>query len=129
MPPDVEPDRVDADQQRILHVGVREVPAQAGEVVARPLVDLPAEPRFVGGERVGAAQGLAVDDLMRRRTWAELADRSCRVANFLARGAGVAPGEHVAVLMGNRTEYIELLLGGILAGAWVTPINWHLAEE
>jgi fatty-acyl-CoA synthase len=31
--------------------------------------------------------------------------------------------------MGNRVEVIELLLGAVLAGQWVTPINWHLAEE
>ena len=73
--------------------------------------------------------GVAVDDLRTRRTWAELADRATRVARFLRETAGVSPGEHVAILMENRVEYVELLIGGILAGTWVTPINWHLADD
>jgi long-chain acyl-CoA synthetase len=31
--------------------------------------------------------------------------------------------------MENRVEVIELLLGAVMAGQWITPINWHLAEE
>ncbi len=31
--------------------------------------------------------------------------------------------------MSNRVEVVELLLGAVMAGQWVTPINWHLAEE
>jgi long-chain acyl-CoA synthetase len=31
--------------------------------------------------------------------------------------------------MDNRVEVVELLQGAILAGLWVTPINWHLAAE
>lgn len=31
--------------------------------------------------------------------------------------------------MDNRVEVVELLQGAILAGLWVTPINWHLAPE
>ena len=31
--------------------------------------------------------------------------------------------------MDNRAEGIELLLGSILAGVWLTPINWHLTSE
>jgi long-chain acyl-CoA synthetase len=73
--------------------------------------------------------GLAVDDGTRTRTYAELVDRATRFAHFLSHDAGLAPGGHLALLMGNRVEGIELLLGGILAGLWVTPINWHLAEE
>lgn len=74
-------------------------------------------------------RGLAVDDLTRRRTWAELADRSVRVARFLREEAGLRPDEHVAVLMENRVEIVELILGSILAGVWITPINWHLLPE
>jgi len=73
--------------------------------------------------------GLAVDDLTQKRSWAELADRSIRVARYLRDEAGVEPGEHVAILMENRVEYIELVLGAIMAGVWITPINWHLTED
>ncbi|MGH0037377.1 MAG: AMP-binding protein [Myxococcota bacterium] len=72
---------------------------------------------------------LAVDDGTRTRSFGELADRSVRVARFLREEAGVAPGENVAVLMHNRVECVELLLGSVMAGVWLTPINWHLAPE
>jgi long-chain acyl-CoA synthetase len=74
-------------------------------------------------------EGLAVDDLLRRRSWAELADRCTRIAHFLREGAGLEPEQRVAVLMGNRVEYVELTLGAMLAGVWITPINWHLSDE
>ncbi|MBW2497055.1 MAG: AMP-binding protein [Deltaproteobacteria bacterium] len=72
---------------------------------------------------------IAVDDGTRQRSFAELVERSHRFAHFLRAECGLAPGEHVALLMGNRVEVIELLLGAVLAGQWITPINWHLAEE
>ena len=73
--------------------------------------------------------GVAVDDLVRQRSWAELAERSVRAARFMREEARLAPGDHVAVLMENRVEYVELILGAIMAGVWITPINWHLARE
>ncbi len=74
-------------------------------------------------------EALALDDLERRRSWSELADCSVRVARFLREDAGLRPDDHVAILMENRVEIVELILGGILAGVWVTPINWHLLPE
>lgn len=75
------------------------------------------------------ARELAVDDGMQQRTFADLLDRSHRFASFLRHDAGLEPGGHISLLMGNRVEVIEVLLGAVLAGQWVTPINWHLAEE
>lgn len=75
------------------------------------------------------ANRLAVDDGTRQRTFSELLDRATRFANFLNHDMGLAPGGHLSILMGNRTETIELLIGAVLAGQWLTPINWHLAEE
>ncbi len=75
------------------------------------------------------ARELAVDDGTQQRTFAELLDRSHRFASLLRHDAGLEPGGHISLLMGNRVEVIELLLGAVLAGQWVTPINWHLAEE
>lgn len=74
-------------------------------------------------------EGLAVDDFTRTRTWSQLLDRSTRVARFLREDRGLAPDDNVAVLMQNRVEVVELILGGILAGIWVTPINWHLSPD
>jgi len=73
--------------------------------------------------------GLALDDLTRQRTWAELADRSTRIARFLREQAGLEAHGHAALLMENRVEFIELTLGAMLAGIWITPINWHLSPE
>ena len=72
---------------------------------------------------------LAVDDGTRQRTFAELLDRSTRVANWLRQDLGLAPDDHAAILMTNRTEYVEIVVGAILAGVWLTPINWHLARD
>ena len=75
------------------------------------------------------AQDLAVDDGTQTRTFAELLDRSHRFASFLRHDVGLEPGSHISLLMGNRVEVIELLLGAVMAGQWVTPINWHLAPD
>jgi long-chain acyl-CoA synthetase len=72
---------------------------------------------------------LALDDLTTTRTWAELADRASRAAHWLRDECGLAPGDHAAMLMGNRVEFIELVLGALLSGVWITPINWHLTPS
>jgi len=71
----------------------------------------------------------ALDDLTRQRTWEELADRCARAARLLRHGLGLAPDDHAAIVMDNRAEFVELVLGAILAGVWITPINRHLGPE
>jgi long-chain acyl-CoA synthetase len=71
---------------------------------------------------------LALDDGTRRRTRAEFADRVARQARLLREGLGLAPGDHAALLIGNRVEAVEGVLAAIHAGVWMTPINWHLTE-
>ena len=73
-------------------------------------------------------EGVALDDLTRRRTWAEFLDRATRIAHLLRDGLRLGPDDHVALLMGNRVEFVELTFGAMLAGVWITPINWHLKE-
>ena len=75
------------------------------------------------------ADSVALDDGVRTRTFGEMLDRCLRFASFLRHDMGLAPGGHLSLLMGNRVEGIELLLGAMMAGQWVTPVNWHLAEE
>ena len=70
---------------------------------------------------------IALDDLRIRRTWAELEDRTRRTVDALRR-FGVQPDDHVALLMHNRAEALELVAACIVGGVWVTPINWHLAR-
>src|SRR5215510_9833241 len=74
-------------------------------------------------------EGLALDDGTRRRSWAELADRTTRLANWLRDEVGLRPGEHLACLLDNRAEGIELVVGAMLAGAWITPVNRHLTAD
>jgi long-chain acyl-CoA synthetase len=73
--------------------------------------------------------GLALDDLTRTRSWAELADRANRVGHLLRDTFGIEPGGHAAMIVGNRVEFLELSLGALLAGVWITPVNWHLTAE
>ncbi|MBI2706129.1 MAG: AMP-binding protein [Actinobacteria bacterium] len=72
---------------------------------------------------------LAVDDLTQRRTWAELADRTTRLAHLVRTGFGVAPGERVAAIMGNRVDYVELVLASLFGGVFTTAVNWHLTAD
>ena len=58
-------------------------------------------------------------------TYAELEARSNRVAHLL-RAKGLGVGDHVAMLLENRTEFFEVMWAGLRAGVYVTPINWHL---
>jgi acyl-CoA synthetase (AMP-forming)/AMP-acid ligase II len=74
-------------------------------------------------------QGVALDDGTRRLGWAELADRVTRIARWLREDARLAPGEHVACLLDNRAEGVELVIGAILAGVWITPVNRHLTAD
>ena len=72
---------------------------------------------------------VALSDGTRHICWAELEDRVTRLANSLRDDHGLGLDSHIALLMHNRTEAIEGMLAGIAAGAWVTPINWHLTPE
>jgi acyl-CoA synthetase (AMP-forming)/AMP-acid ligase II len=71
----------------------------------------------------------ALDDGVRRRSRAELADRVARTARLLREGLGLAPGGHAALLIGNRAEAVEGVLAAIHAGVWMTPVNWHLTPD
>src|SRR5262249_1856389 len=59
-------------------------------------------------------------------TYRQLDERMNGVARMLAR-LGVAPGERVAMLIGNRTEFIEFFFGAMRVGAIPLPLNTRLA--
>jgi long-chain acyl-CoA synthetase len=61
----------------------------------------------------------------RTLTYAELDDRSTRLARVFDE-AGLEPGDHVALMLGNRPEFFEVVWAALRAGLYVTPINWHL---
>ena len=72
---------------------------------------------------------LALDDLTRARTFAEMVDRSVRAGHLVTDAFGIGRGGHIAMLLGNRVEFCEVALGSLLAGVWFTPVNWHLTAE
>jgi len=60
------------------------------------------------------------------RTFAELHERSSRVAGALA-AAGVGRGDRVGVLDRNGIEFFEVVFGCAKLGAAVVGLNWRLA--
>lgn len=70
-------------------------------------------------------RAVAVIDGDRQLTYADLGDRSRRLANVLL-GRGLARGERVAVLIGNRAEYPEIACGIAMAGLVMVPLNPRL---
>lgn len=69
---------------------------------------------------------MAISDLGHQRSWRELDQNIRRLAAYLSCEAGIQPGEHLALMVGNRVEFVEGMLAAMLAGLWVTPINTHL---
>src|SRR6266540_3911147 len=64
----------------------------------------------------------------RRATYRQLDERMNGVASMLAR-LGVRPGERVAMLIGNRVEFVEFFFGAMRAGAIPLPLNTRLAAD
>ncbi len=58
--------------------------------------------------------------------YAELAHRSACLAGHLRHGLGLAPGDRVALFMGNHPCYLEILYAAWWAGLVVVPINAKL---
>ncbi|HYQ68098.1 type I polyketide synthase [Actinophytocola sp.] len=87
----------------------------------RPVPELLAEHAEHRGTR------LAFADAHRRVTYAELADRTRRIAGHLA-GLRVQPGDRVAIYLGNRVETVESYLAVTRAAAIGVPLNPHSTD-
>src|SRR5438874_2265621 len=74
-----------------------------------------------------ALLALHKDDI-ERRSYAELADQVRRLARGLAE-TGIEPGDHVALLAGNRPEWVAACLAVIRAGAVVVPLDVQLSDD
>jgi fatty-acyl-CoA synthase len=61
-------------------------------------------------------------------TWGWLRERSVQVAAGLAR-AGLVKGDRIGILMHNRIEFIETILGALRAGVTVTLLNIRLTPR
>jgi fatty-acyl-CoA synthase len=68
----------------------------------------------------------ALRDPDRTLDYAALEERCARAAAWLE-ARGIRRGDRVALLLGNRTAYLELLLGAARLGAIAVPLNTRLA--
>ena len=57
-----------------------------------------------------------------RISFGALAERATEVARSLA-AMGVGKGDHVAMVLPNMSEFVDLMLGAMFLGAWAVPIN------
>lgn len=62
------------------------------------------------------------------RTYAELNANANRLLHYL-HARGLTAGSPVAIVCGNRPEFIETVVACQRGGFRYTPINWHLAPE
>src|SRR5207253_5527922 len=71
----------------------------------------------------------AVRDDSDTRTWDELESRTNAVGHGVER-LGLSPGDHVALIAGNRVAFVDVVLGVQRAGMVVSPLKrtWT-AEE
>jgi long-chain acyl-CoA synthetase len=72
--------------------------------------------------------GPAVIDEVGTISRTELNERVNRLVNGL-RDAGLGDGDAVAVLCGNRREYVEAVMACGIASWILVPLNWHLTVE
>ena len=63
----------------------------------------------------------------REWTYAQANDRAGRLAAYLRDELGVRPGDRVAILAHNSTDYIEVLYACAKIGAILVCLNWRLA--
>ncbi len=74
------------------------------------------EPALADGERVHA-------------TWGQFAARTAAAAAGLHDSLGLSPGDRVAIVMGNRPEYLEALYAIWHAGLVAVPVNARLHRD
>ena len=85
-------------------------------------------PKLLDGFVAEKGDELAIADDRGRTTWAELADRVARLTDVL-RGVGLAPGDTIALMMGNRREAFEVFWAAAHTGVTYVPVNWHWTED
>lgn len=62
------------------------------------------------------------------RSFAQLHENANRLAHVL-KARGFAPGDALALLCGNRAEFVEVFLAAMRSGLRLTPINTHLHPQ
>jgi long-chain acyl-CoA synthetase len=64
----------------------------------------------------------------RRRSHADVTDRSARIAGGLER-LGIGQGDSVCVLMRNDIAFMEATYAVMQLGGYAVPVNWHFKPE
>uniref|UniRef100_UPI002F915322 type I polyketide synthase n=1 Tax=Streptomyces atratus TaxID=1893 RepID=UPI002F915322 len=85
-------------------------------------------PELLGHHALRLGDKVCFEDRLRRVTYRELERRTARLAGHLA-GLGVARGDRVAVLLGNRVEAVESLLAVTRASGVGVPLDPGNSEE
>jgi acyl-CoA synthetase (AMP-forming)/AMP-acid ligase II len=100
-----------------------------GEQVGEPAPAAEPGPLRIGVHAQREPDKVAVIEAAtgRSRTFAELEDRSARLAHALA-ALGIEPGGHVASLLANQLEYFDVAWATQRSGLLLTPVNWHLTQ-
>ena len=70
---------------------------------------------------------IAIHDPIGTRTFFEVNANANKVVRLL-RAHGLEPGDAMALLCGNRAEFVEVLSAALRGGFRITPVNWHLTE-
>ncbi|MHB8528638.1 MAG: AMP-binding protein [Caulobacteraceae bacterium] len=98
------------------------------QTLAEELVDLATRGMSASLWAREKPEAIAIHDPIGIRTFFDLNANANRVARLL-RAHGLRPGDGVALLCGNRAEFVEVLSGCLRAGYRITPVNWHLNAE
>uniref|UniRef100_UPI00388F7597 AMP-binding protein n=1 Tax=Rhodococcus sp. TaxID=1831 RepID=UPI00388F7597 len=61
-------------------------------------------------------------------TYRELDERSIRLAKHL-RAAGLAPGDHLALISDNDLRVMEVYWAALRSGLYITVVNRHLTSD
>jgi len=69
---------------------------------------------------------MALTDGETQVSWRQLRDQSLSLATAMQTELKIEAHQHIALLIGNRPEFIEIMIAGIVAGTWITPVNTHL---
>lgn len=85
-------------------------------------------PAFAAELAAARPQEIALRDTSRALTWSELNTALCQTANGL-RALDLGPDHRIAVFAENAIETAIANLGGLIAGASVVPVNFHLTAE
>ena len=100
--------------------------------LVKPVVDAARAKASVGMEISAIAaldpERLAVISEFGNRSFQEVNERANQIARLL-REQGYQEGDGIALLCGNRPEFIEVRFAAHRIGARLTTVNWHLSAE